>query len=315
MTDSTANRPGQNQGTGDPRALMLDLFGGEVLTAFQTAVQMRDKHTVKTLAHGKSFRFPAIWRTTVGYHTPGQEILGNQIPHTEVVITPDDKLISDVFVADVDEVLNHYDVRGPYATELGASLARFYDTNVMRTILLASRQGGLFSGDVGGSALTKATYSTNAQDLMDGFSDAKQTMDSKDVPVNTEQLYAMLKPAQWYLVARSDRNLNRFYNGDSANIQRMSLTTIDEISILKSNLTPFGVDDSGNSNIPSKYRANFSTTVGMVWTAMAAASAEVQGLSTQVVEQPHKQGTLMLARLMTGTSPLRAKCAVELKTA
>lgn len=315
MTDSVANRPGQNQGAGDPRALMLDLFGGEVLTAFQTVVQLRDKHTVKTLANGKSFKFPAIWRTTVGYHTPGQEILGNQIPHTEITITPDDKLISDVFVADVDEVLNHYDVRGPYAQELGAALARFYDANVMRSILLSSRQGGLFTGDTGGSALTKATYATNAQDLMDGFSDAKQTMDSKDVPVNTEQLYAMLKPAQWYLIARSDRNLNRFYNGDSANIQRMSLTTIDEISILKSNLTPFGVDDSANAAIPTAYRGNFSNTVGMVWTAMAAATAEVQGLSSQVVDQPHKQGALMLARLMVGTRPLRSKCALELKTA
>ncbi|MFN3573632.1 MAG: hypothetical protein ACK4TR_08905 [Phenylobacterium sp.] len=314
MADSTPNRPGQNLGAGDARALMLDLFGGEVLTAFETMTVMRDKHMVKTLEKGRQFKFPAIWRTTVGYHTPGAEILGNQIPHTEIVVNPDEKLVSSVFVSDIDEILNHFDVRSPYANELGSALARFYDRNVIRRVVQSARGGALFSGDQGGSTLTAANFPTDAATLFDGVSLAKETMDAKDVPVSSVPLYAVFRPAQWYLMARSDRNLNRDRNGGSASDRKHTLETIDEVQIIKSNNTPFGVNDSANSDIPAKYRANFAKTVGVVWTPMAAATAEVQGLSSQVVDQPAKQGTLMIARLMVGTDPLRTKCAVELAT-
>lgn len=316
MANSTPSRPGLNAAGGsDNLELFLPLFGGEVLTAFQTEVVFRDKHMVKTLAKGKQFKFPAIWRTTVGYHTPGNEILGNQIPHTEVIVNPDDKLVASVFVADIDEILNHYEVRQPYAQEIGGALARFYDRNVIRRITQAARGGALFAGDQGGSILTDASFATDAGKLFDGVSMAKQTMDEKDVPVNGVPVYAAFSTAQWYLMARSDRNLNRDRNGGSASDRSHVLNTIDDVQIIKSNNTPFGVDDSANSALPTKYRANFTNTVGTVWTPMAAATAEVQGLSTQVVDQPEKQGTLMLGRLMVGTDPLRTKCAVELRTA
>lgn len=316
MTSSTPNRPGIKQGgSGGNYELFLDLYGGEVATAFETTTIMRDKHMVKTLEKGKQFRFPATWRTSVAYHTPGTDITGNQIPHTEIVVSPDDKLISHVFVADIDEILNHYDIRAPYTAELGQALARFYDTNVMRRVVQSARSGALFTGDQGGTVLTNANYGTDAAALINGLSAGKEQMDLKDVPIDTQPVYAVLPTSLWYMLARSDKNLNKDYNGGSASIRDMSLQTIDGITILKSNLTPFGTNDSANSAIPAKYRANFSTTVGALWTPYAVATAEVQGLSSQIVDQPDKQGTLMLARLMVGTDPLRSKCAVELKTA
>src|SRR5688572_3691067 len=119
MANSTPSRPGMNLGAGDPRALMMDLFGGEVITAFETSTILRDKHQTKSLQNGRSVKFPAIWRAGGGYHTPGTEITGRNIQHTEIAVTPDDKLVSDVFVADIDELLNHFDVRQPYTKELG----------------------------------------------------------------------------------------------------------------------------------------------------------------------------------------------------
>ena len=322
MANSTPSSPGQNLLAGDTKALMLELFGGEVLTAFQTKVMFRDKHQVKTLSNGKLFRFPAIWRTTVGYHVPGVEITGSQIPHTEIKVSPDDKLVSSVFVSDIDEILNHFDLRAPYSEELGAALARAYDKNVQRTIIRAARGGALFTGDQGGSILTDIGFATDAAKLFDGISLAKETMDSKDVDVVGSPVYAALGTAMWYLMARSDRNLNRDRNGGSASDRSHTLTTIDDVQIMKSNNTPFGqdsvttpLDAASGLTIPTKYRINATNTQAIVWTPYAAATAEVQGLSSQVVDQPEKQGTLMLARLTTGSDPLRTKCAVELRSA
>ncbi len=315
MANSTPSYPNQNLGTGDVRALNLSLFGGEVLTAFQDIVQFRDKHMVKTLAKGKEFKFPAIWRTTASYHTPGTEITGNQIQSTDITVQPDAKMISHVFVSDIDEILSHFDFRSPYATELASALAEAYDRNVVRTIVRSARAGALFTGDQGGSILTNANYATSATDLFDGVSLAKETMDSKKVPVNSMPVYAAFPTTLWYLMARSDRNLNRDRNGGSASDRSHVLNTIDDVQIIKSNNLPFGANDTANTDIPSKYRANFTNTRGVVWTPYAAATAEVQGLSSQVVDQPEKQGTLMLARLTTGSDPLRSKCAVELRSA
>jgi hypothetical protein len=207
-------------------------------------------------------------------------------------------------------------VRAPYTKELGEFLARHYDQNVIRTILLAARGGALFTGDQGGTGLVDANFATTANSLIDGFSAAKQAMDEKDVPVGSMPVHGLLRPAQWYLVARSDKNLNKDFNGGVGSIRAMSLNTIDDITIHKSNNASkvFGQDDSANTAIPAEYRAKFGTTVGLVWTPMAACSAIVQDVGFQIVDQPEKQGTLLISRLMVGTRRLRTKCAVELRT-
>jgi hypothetical protein len=318
--NSNPNRPGQNQGAGDPRALMLDLFAGEVITAFESATLMTDKHQTKTLSKGRSFKFPAIWRAGGGYHTPGTEITGRQIKHAELTIDPDDKLVSDVFVADIDEIMNHYEVRAPYTTAMGEFLARHYDANVMRAIIKAARGGALFVGDQGGSAIVDAALANDGTKLLDAVAASKQVLDEKDVPINSQPIHALFKAAQWYLMSRSDKNLNRDFNGGSSTIRQMTLETIDGIRIHKSNLTPFGEDTvatpatADGVDVPAYYRGKFGTTVGSVWTPFAAASAIVQDVGFEIVNQPEKQGTLMLARMMKGTRTLRNKCAVELRT-
>ena len=59
---------GQTSPTND-RGLFLDVFGGEVLTAFDMATVTLDKHNVKTVGGGqRSFRFPKTWKASAEYH-------------------------------------------------------------------------------------------------------------------------------------------------------------------------------------------------------------------------------------------------------
>ena len=44
--------------------------------------------------------------------TPGAWIDGASVPHAEVVLTMDGLCIAPLFVADIDTLTNHYDVRG-----------------------------------------------------------------------------------------------------------------------------------------------------------------------------------------------------------
>ena len=161
MANANPSMLGQVQAAGDTEALFLKLFSGEVLTAFETNVILKDKQMIRQISGGKSAQFPATWRATSGYHTAGAEVLGDAIEHNEVVIGLDPVLYSAVFVDDLDELKNHYEIRGEYSSQLGQELARTYDANVCRNILLAARGGALFSADTGGSSITNAAFAND----------------------------------------------------------------------------------------------------------------------------------------------------------
>ena len=339
MANATPSRFGQVQGAGDVNALWLDIFGGEVLTAFETKVQTKERIRTRVISEGRSARFPATYRAFTQYHTPGTEITGQTIASNEVTITLDDLLISPVEISQIDELRSHFDVRAPYSTELGNSMALAYDRIVTQCLLGAARGAALFTGDVGGSVVVEtdvaagAKFATSGSDLIDGVNLAKQKLDEKDVPVDSG-VSALFLPAQWYLMARTDKNLNQF-NGGQSTVGHQVLTTVSDIQIIKSNAPLFGknatVYNAGTNatglvghptdgkRLPvgwaSKYQGDNTKTVGVVWTESAAAVLQLLGLQMESEWDPRRQVTFMLAKMAIGAGPLRNKCAVEMKTA
>lgn len=311
--NSNPSRPGLRQGGSDEFELLLDTRGGEVLTAYAAQLRLADKIKSQRLSGAKSVKFPAFWNADVEYHTPGVEITGGQIASQDITVSPDDKLISSAFVSDVDEALFDVEVRHPYTEAIGRALAEFYDANIARMIIKASRQGALFTGDDGGGAVTDANFASSGTAIFDGLSEAKEAMDAKKVPVDSHPIYGVLPTAQWYLLARTDKILHADYMGSG--VKRFALTTVDDIEVIKSNNLPYGTDDSANTDIPSEYRIDMTNTRGAVFTPYAAATVVVQDPGLQIIDQPHKQGTLLLGRHMVGTRPLRSKAAMELKIA
>ncbi len=130
---TTVAAPGQINGTGDRNALFMKVFSGEVLTAFEKATVTMNRHMVRTIANGKSASFPVIGRGTAKYLAPGNNLddQRTKINHMEKTITIDGLLTSDVLITDIDDAMNHFDVRAPYATQLGESLALAADGAVL----------------------------------------------------------------------------------------------------------------------------------------------------------------------------------------
>ncbi len=315
MANATVSRLGQADLSGDVKALFLKVFAGEVITAFETSTILKPLTRQRVISSGKSAQFPAIYKASASYHTPGEEIVGQNIRHNEIVISIDDLLVADAFIANIDEAMNHYDVRSPYSQELGLALALAYDKNVARNIIRAARGAALFTGDTGGSALTDADSDTSATSLAGSFWTAKQTMEEADVPVESTPVQAVVKPAQWYLLAQEPTLvLNRDVDGDGS-YSRGSFSMIGGINVSKSNALPWGVNDTANTNIPAAYRINMATTTAAVFTEAAAATVQLMGLGMESEYDIRRQGTLMVAKYAVGHGPLLNKCAVEIKTA
>lgn len=348
MTDATVSRLGQDKATGDALALFYKIFTGEVLTAYEVAKKLKPLVRVRQISSGKSAGFNALFTTKARYHTPGKEILGQKIQATEIVVTLDDLLISDTFVAQIDELMNHYDVRAPYSQESGRSIALLEDRTIAQCLIKAARGAALFTGDSGGGSVVQADVGASADfaasgaDVIAAISLAKQKLDEKDVPVDILPVNALLKPAQWYLAANSDKNINKDFGGQGS-VMHTRFNTSSDVQVYKSNAPLFGRDvtpydattntdgivpatDGGPVaaaytaadlpfGFPTKYQLDATATRSVVWVEPAVAYLQLLGLTSEAGWDMRRQGTLMLHKMAIGMDALRSKAAIEIKTA
>ena len=130
---------GQNNGSGDTRALYMKLFAGEVLTMFRSECLSLPTTRVQTLKGGSAYKFPMHgFSKSAKYHKPGELVQAGGMNHVERTVTVDDVAAAVVFVSEHDMDLNHYDTRSHYSRELAYELASMIDKNVFRIIAKAA---------------------------------------------------------------------------------------------------------------------------------------------------------------------------------
>jgi hypothetical protein len=315
MANATVLSIGQINGAGVTDALFLKVFGGEVLTAFDEANVVQDKHTIRQISSGKSAQFPATWKVAAGYHTPGTEIVGQTSNLAERIINIDDLLLASVFVANIDEAKSHYETRSEYSKQCGLALAYQWDKNVLQTGVLAARAAATVTGGYGGTTFTSATtlYRTSATDLAAGLYSAAQTFDEKDIPEG-EQKFAFVRPAQYYLLAQSTALINRDWMG-AGSYSDGKILRIGGLEIVKTNHLPI-TDLTANqvANMKNTYNSDFSKTACLVMTRQAVGTVKLMDLATEMAYDIRRQGTLVVAKYAIGHGILRPECAIELKT-
>ena len=130
------SNPGQNLSAGDRDALFMKVFSGEVLTAFARNTVMMSRHQVRTIDHGKSASFAVMGRTRAKYLAPGNSLddQRKKFEHTEKVISIDGLLTADCLITDIDDAMNHYDVRVEYSRQLGEALAQSADCAIINEL-------------------------------------------------------------------------------------------------------------------------------------------------------------------------------------
>lgn len=369
LTNSNPSRLGQANLAGDADALFLKVFSGEVITTFEETNLMMPLHRVRTISSGKSAQFPVSGVAGAGYHTAGESILAtpsatatvfgsaaaagataapsiiaatsastskylNRFKHNEKTIFIDDVLVSSVFVADIDEMKNHYDVRSIYSTEIGRALAYTADKNLIRSVVGGARNAAdRFSGSAAAYLGAQVGIETTptAASILSGLFAVAQKMDEKNVP-ETDR-YCLLTPAMYYLLASGNTSvINRDYNGDVYNgsIAKGEVLSVAGIRIFKSNHLPSanesgtadalhgasGVKNTiGGSGAVGYSKLNFTTTRGIVFQREALATVKLLDLSLETDYITERMGTLMLAKYAMGHNVLREEACYELVAA
>ena len=311
---ATLSRPGQANLQGDPKALFLKVYSGEVLAAYTETNIMQNLHRTRVINYGKAATFPVIWKAGARYHRPGDQIIGaNQIAHNEMVINIDSLLISDVFVYDLDEAMNHYEIRREYAKQSGAALGRYYDRTTMQVGILAARADGNVVGAPGGTIIGDPDFATDGKKLGLALFTAAQVFDEKDVPKEGRTM--IVRPAQFYLMAQVTDLINKDWGGLGA-YKDGTLVRIAGINIMQSNNVPDGVV-AANEGENNQYAGDFSKTIGLCFHRDAIGTVQLRGLSTQISGSDINimyQGTLMVSKYALGHGILRPQAAIEFST-
>tara|TARA_B100000212_G_scaffold81117_2_gene58114 strand:- start:1236 stop:2228 length:993 start_codon:yes stop_codon:yes gene_type:complete len=310
----------------DNRSLYLDVFGGEVITAFDNATVTLDKHTVKTLSGGaKSYRFPKTWKADAEYHTPGTELLGNDFTTGELTINVDDILVSHYAIADLDRILSHFDMRSIISGEMGRALAKVFDKNVFRQLILAARTAAS-APFPGGESITDASLAATNNvysgiDWIDAIRDANIRLFNKDVPDDMPRFLAVTTEIFDAIKYAKDSNgqylvLNRDFQADTAGgiSSRAETIKIDGVTVVKSRNIP-NSDESADATVFSKYRGDYSNTVGVMWCPQSVATVKLMDISMETERDVRRLEDFMVSKMFVGHGTMRPEMAIELKTA
>ena len=351
----------------DADALFLKVFSGEIITTCEKYNVMMPLHRVRTIQSGKSATFPVTGVASAKYHVPGESVLseatgtagfagasastfatgvsfdtGNsptskylsRFKHNEKVIFIDDVLVSSTFVADIDEMKNHYDVRSIYSTEIGRALAYTADKNLIRTVIAGARKstdrfGGSTASDGYLGAQVGIGANPTGNTIVAGLYTAAQKMDEANVP--SEERFCLLRPDMYYklvLDQTSNLSLNRDYGNDgNGSIASGQIFEVAGIKIMKTNHLPSANESSspdalhGASGVKNDVSGaadagysslNYSTTRGIVFHREAVGTVKLMDLSLESDYIMERLGTLMLAKYAMGHNVLREECCYEL---
>jgi hypothetical protein len=249
------------------------------------------------------------------YHVPGAEIVGAKIGHEEQVVVIDGLLISHAFISNLDEAMNHYDVRGPYAHNLGQALANKYD----RQCLIQAYNGGGQTTTITGGKPSAANIiiAPNVDDLLGDnlvehvFTMARM-MDQNDVPDSDR--YVVFDPIQYHKIVSSTKALNRDWGG-SGSYAEGEVLRIAGINILKSNhLPPVANDTTADTGIISgnTYTGDFRRFLAVGFHKSAIGTVQLMGLKVESEYDIRRQGHLMVAKFALGTKWLRPESCYQI---
>lgn len=310
---------GAKQNTGDQLALFLKVFSGEVLTAFTRASKVMNNHMIKTIDSGKSTSFPVMGRGKAHYLSAGSNLddLREAIPHNEVVINIDGLLTSDVLITDIFEAMNHYDVRGEYAKQLGEALAIAADGATVAEIAKLVKAGtenitGLGKGIVVEKTITGGAginYETGKA-VIDGLLEMKAKWTTQYVP--EEERFAYITPEVESAIITSKDAINRDYGAVASivdgNIDKLCGFKIIAVPHLKAG----GADKTGMLGTAPEgheFPTDYAGALAVCAHRTAVATVKLKDLQLEHARRPELQADMIIAKNAVGHGGLRPEAS------
>lgn len=313
------SNPGQNLSAGNRDDLFMKVFSGEVLTAFARNTVMMSRHQVRTIDHGKSASFAVMGRTRARYLAPGNSLddQRKEFEHTEKVISIDGLLTADCLITDIDDAMNHYDVRVEYSRQLGEALAQSADCAIINELAnMAAKDAAVMENipDSGtgvdkvkgtGKAFEFATGLDLSQSadygnkIIEGLLAARATFTKNYVPMGDR--YCLLTPEGYSALIKA-------LMPDSANYQALfdpnsgKLQTICGFEVIE---VPHLINDGVDGKHALNEKVSTAGLQGIVFHRSAVGTVKLKDLAMERARRAEYQADQIIAKYAMGHGGLR----------
>ncbi|UXQ84884.1 putative major capsid protein [Ralstonia phage 10RS306A] len=312
MAATTVQNPGQVNNAGDRLALFLKVFAGEVLTAFARTAKSMDKHIVRTIQSGKSASFPVMGRTVGKYLAPGNSLDDQRaaIPHNEKIIAIDGLLTADVLITDIDDAMNHYDVRGEYSKQLGEALALAADGSVLAELAALSAVAENLPGLGAGAQIQLKTATSVAvadptvgQEILASLAQARMVLGKKYVPSADRAFFVTPEAYSSILAALMPQssNYHAIIDPETGNLRNIHGFEIIEVPHFELG----GAD--GKHAFPVGLAGK---VVGLAMHRSAVGTVKLKDLALERARRPEFQADQIIAKYAMGHGGLRPEAVV-----
>tara|TARA_R110000824_G_scaffold301518_2_gene489500 strand:+ start:4599 stop:5585 length:987 start_codon:yes stop_codon:yes gene_type:complete len=320
------NVPGSSAGNlTHSLAAFLRVFSGETVAAYNQAVVIKDKLRSRNITSGKSATFPTISTSSAKLHTPGDDLFGDSyapaITNDEQIIQINKLLIDTSFVDNLDEMMNHFDARSEYASQMGAALATAGD----RWAIGALARGATgTTATTGSTAIATAGGTAGTALVKDAMQKLAVAMDVAAVPKGDR--YCVLSPAAYYgMMLDNDTVSSDFGKGgdrsDPGQLSYLGLTIIsshvwDIDFVGEADLTGTGKVFHATTGADGRasYQVALDKTFGLGFHKEAAGVVSLHGMSTETSWIPERQGNLIVTKQAIGIDILRPASSFLLQT-
>lgn len=329
--DAGISNPGQKLSAGERDTLFMKVFSGEVLTAFARNTVMMSRHQVRTIDHGKSASFAVMGRTRAKYLAPGSSLddQRKKFEHTEKVISIDGLLTADCLITDIDDAMNHYDVRVEYSRQLGEALAQSADCAVINELAnMAAKDapeaaenipdngsgadkvkgtGKAFEFATGLELSQSAEYGNK---IIEGLLAARAAFTKNYVPMGDR--YCLLTPEGYSALIKAlmpdSANYQALFDPNSGKLQTICGFEVIEVPHLLND----GVD--GKHKLNTKFTA--AELQGIVFHRSAVGTVKLKDLAMERARRAEYQADQIIAKFAMGHGGLRPEAVgVFVKTA
>ncbi|QXV80668.1 major capsid protein [Escherichia phage JacobBurckhardt] len=323
---------GVSTGSADKLALFLKVFGGEVLTAFARTSVTTSRHMVRSISSGKSAQFPVLGRTQAAYLAPGENLDDKRkdIKHTEKVITIDGLLTADVLIYDIEDAMNHYDVRSEYTSQLGESLAMAADGAVLAEIAglcnLTSTHNenieGLGSATVISTTQNKAALTDQValgKEIIAALTKARAALTKNYVPTADRVFYcdpdsysailAALMPNAANYAALIDPE-----KGSIRNVMGFEVVEVPHLTAGGAGTKRDGTNEGQKHSFPAEYASGTAevakdNVIGLFMHRSAVGTVKLRDLALERARRANFQADQIIAKYAMGHGGLRPEAA------
>jgi len=278
-------QPNQQNSQGDPLALVIEEFTGQVEGTIARRSATESWLPVRPVKGTATVSNYAVGEATLGKVTPGEAPAAASTDFSKLSLTIDTVIYARNALPLLDVFQTNFDARKEIATEHGKKIAKFKDQSFFiqaaKAAQLATSPYGS-SGHEGGNTFTF----TSAVDRLDpaklyrAYAELFTGFENKDVDPIADDLVIFATPEQYYTLLQSEQLINGEYITAEGNSVQTKVLSAFGVPVMSTNNIPQAVI-SGH-NLGTAFDGDFSNIVGLVFSPRALLAGETIPLESDV---------------------------------